>query len=60
MATIYSTYIYNHMANSDYTAPADLFAETKLLHHKLKYLWSWGFPVYVFDMTLQQGLKILK
>ena len=36
MANSYVTHICNHIPNSDYIAPAKIFAETNFLWHKLK------------------------
>ena len=60
MATSYASYIYNHMPNSEYILPADLFTGTKFTCHKLKYIHLLVCPIYVLDPTLQQGHKLPK
>lgn len=60
MATIYPPYIYNHMPDSTGTSQANLFSGTQLSKHEFKDVYTWGFPVYVLDPTLQQGKELLK
>ena len=60
MYTSHATYIYNHIPNDEDTVSADIFTGTKFTHHKLKYIHTWVFPVYVLDKTLQQGCKLPK
>ena len=52
MATSYATYIYNNMPNSGGIASDDLLTETEFPCHRIKYIYVWGFPVYVLDPTL--------
>ena len=60
MANSYVTYIFNHMPNSDYIAPAEIFTGTNFLRHKLKDIHMCGCTVYILDPRLQQGRKIQK
>ena len=53
MDTSYSTYIYNHVHNSEDISSAYLFTGTKFPCHKIKYIHVWGCPVYVLDCMLQ-------
>ena len=60
MATSYITYINNDIINAEDIAHDNIFTGNKYPRHKLKYIHTWGYHVYVLDPTLQQGHKVPK
>jgi hypothetical protein len=60
MAVTYTTYLYNHLPTAQGLCPADIFTGCTVPCHRLKDIHVWGCPVYVLDLHLQEGKKLLK
>ena len=58
----HTAYLWNHIPRGDTSlSPIELFSEKCLpLQSHLKYLHLWGCPVFVSDLKLQDGPKLLK